>query len=442
MIGGAVRRARAQVADPLMRGAYSLITNTALVAALGVIFWIAAARLFPAQDIGRDSALIAAMMTISGIAQLNMANAVPRFLPRATDPARVLRLAYLASAGAAVLLATAFLAVVPRFVDELGSLLDEPLLAIGFVVATVVWGVFVIQDAALAAVRRAPLIPIENAVYGVLKLLALPLFLALGAGFGIFQSWVLPVVLLLVPVNILLFRSAIPAHRRRHPATAPAHGEGRRILRFLALDYAGSALAFTGAAVLPLLVLSLLGPEQSAYFYVSFIIVNSIDMFGFNGGTAVVVESALDERRLRANARTMVRRLLPIMMACTAAVVFGAQWILAPFGAEYVDGGSTLLRLLGCAILFRGVTTLFAAIARVQRRGRALLALDAFCFALGLALTCALAPAFGLTGVGIAWLASAATAAIVVLPGVVAFMRGNADDAADDAARPPAVVSP
>ena len=70
-------KARAQVSDPLMRGAYSLIANTAATSLLGVVFWIVAARLIPASDLGVDSTLIAGMMTLSGICQLNLPNSIP-----------------------------------------------------------------------------------------------------------------------------------------------------------------------------------------------------------------------------------------------------------------------------------------------------------------------------------------------------------------------------
>src|SRR3712207_8892491 len=72
---------RDQLGQPLLRTAYSLIANVILTAGLGVGFWIAAARLFDAEDVGRDSALISAMSLISSVAQLNLGNALLRFLP-------------------------------------------------------------------------------------------------------------------------------------------------------------------------------------------------------------------------------------------------------------------------------------------------------------------------------------------------------------------------
>ena len=67
--------------DPLISSAYSLAASGALTAGLGAVFWVVAARLYDPVDVGRDAALIAVMLELSTICQLNMGNAITRFLP-------------------------------------------------------------------------------------------------------------------------------------------------------------------------------------------------------------------------------------------------------------------------------------------------------------------------------------------------------------------------
>lgn len=424
MTTGVLSRARTHVSEPLTRGAYSLMVNTVLVSALGVVFWIAAARLYPSAEVGRDSTLITATLALAGICQLNLSNAVTRFLPQVADPARVLGVAYLASAAVALCAGSAFVLVVPRVVDELRILTDEPLIGVGFVVSTALWCVFCIQDAALASMRRAPWVPVENGVYAVLKLAALPLLLALGAYHGIFQSWILPLVLVIVPVNVFLFRVVIPAHRRDHVVIASPLRDGRRTLvGFLATDYAATVFACICWTTLPLLVLALVGSSESAYFYVAFVIVQSLELMAMGAGMSVQVESAFAEERIIAHVRSMARRLLPIVLAGAVVVVAGAPLLLAPFGGDYVDGGSTLLRLLGGAVAFRCAIVLFHVIERARRRGSLMLACDAASAILVVGLAAGLAPGLGLTGVGIAWLVGNGVVAIAILPSLLAVIR-------------------
>ena len=81
-----------------------------------------------------------------------------------------------------------------------------------FVVSTAAWSVFSLQDSALTGLRASVWIPLENAVYGVVKLGLLVVVAQTSLSDGVFTSWTLPVVALLVPVNLLLFRRLIPRH--------------------------------------------------------------------------------------------------------------------------------------------------------------------------------------------------------------------------------------
>ena len=59
------------------------MASSALSAVLGVGFWALAAHAFTPAEIGTSGVLIAAMMTVSSVCQLNLGNALLRFLPQA-----------------------------------------------------------------------------------------------------------------------------------------------------------------------------------------------------------------------------------------------------------------------------------------------------------------------------------------------------------------------
>ena len=92
--------------------------------------------------------------------------------------------------------------------------------------------------------------PVENAIFGVAKLGLLLAFASVFVDAGIFASWTIPVLLAIVPVNLLIFRRLIPRHRKAH-----GDGEGfrlREISRFVAVDYVSSLLAQSYTGALPL----------------------------------------------------------------------------------------------------------------------------------------------------------------------------------------------
>jgi hypothetical protein len=237
------------------------------------------------------------MVELSTICQLNLDNVLVRQLPGLRErAARAVAGAYAVNALAAVVVGTAFVLVVPSLVSDLAFLRDDPLAGVAFVGGLALWGVF-------TALRHAHWVPVENAVFGVLKLAALPVALAVAAGHGVFIAWIVPMALLLVPVNALIFGRAVRRHRGSAPAAdAGPAALGRRGLGiFFAQDYAGQVLMRLAVTVIPGLVVATLGAAANAYFFVAFTIVIACDMMVLGIGTSLLAESAYDARLRRAH---------------------------------------------------------------------------------------------------------------------------------------------
>jgi O-antigen/teichoic acid export membrane protein len=415
--------------------------NAGVTAALGVAFWVVAARMFDADDLGRDAALIAVLIELSTICQLNLTNALTRFLPSLQGgTARALVGAYAASAGAAALVGGCFVAVAPLVSEDFEFLHDQPLAAVAYVVAQVTWGWFVLQDAALTALRRAPWVLVENGVFGVLKLAALPIAVWVGASNGIFLAWVLPALLLLIPVNLFLFRTAIPVHLRRYrPQGSVLWRLGRRrLVRFVGLDWGATVLAQASTTALPLLVVAMLGSAANAYFYVPFTIVVSFNMLFHAASTSLVVEGAMAEHRIQALTVKLARHLTLLLIPGTLLIVAAAPLIMLPFGDDYVRESTSVLRILACACAFRAVSTLYLAIARLHGQGLRILVVEGAQTALLLGGAILLADPLGLDGVAVAWLASSAVVALAVLPALVRHLRSTELAASPTVAAPSA----
>jgi O-antigen/teichoic acid export membrane protein len=409
----------------LLRSAYSLLANTAATSILGMGFWVAAARLYPTAEVGRDTVLISTMLGLSTVCQLNLSNGIARFLPDlGARSARALIWAYGLSTAVAIVLGSVFVLVAPGVSEELAYLGNHTGLAAAFVVALALWGVFTLQDAAFMATRRAPWIPIENGLFGALKLAALPLFLVVGTANGVFVAWVVPMALMVIPVNILLFGRAIPAHvaGRGRDSSVKRLGQ-RRVMRFLAQDYLASVLTEVTLTMLPLLVIVILGAQQSAYFAMPFTIAVAFDTLAYGACASLVVEGTLEQESLRALTRLFVRRVLALLVPAAALLAIAAPLVLLPFGRDYAQAGVTVLRLLLCASVFRTVIVLFSAVARVHTHGPriALVQLALLVLALGPAI--ALARSHGIDGVAFAWLAANVVICVAVVPTLLRFLR-------------------
>src|SRR3954447_24996342 len=362
--------------DPLMRSAYSLMLNVVLTSGLGVAFWVLAARIFPSEIVGRDSALVSAMVTIYTLCSLNLSAGMLRFLPVVRiDPKRVVLLGYGATAAVSGVGALLFAAAAPAVSHEFDFLHQQPLLLALFVAAVAVWGVFTLQDAVLTALRKAPWVPAENALFGVLKIAALPLLLVGAISHAVFVAWVIPMVILVVPINYLIFWRVMPNRTLRPGELSPIERFGRRgLYRFMAQDYLGSIFFQAASTAMPIVVVALLGSTKGAYFYMPFMVVSAFDLMFLNVSSSLTVEGAVDESRLPMLTRTVVRRFRYLLLAGVAIFAGGANVLLLPFGAEYARQGAPVLRLLAIASLARAVVALYSAICRVEgHAGRILL---------------------------------------------------------------------
>lgn len=409
----------------LLLGAYSLAANTGITSVLGMGFWLVAARLYSNVVVGRDAALISVMIELSTLCQLNLNNGIVRFLPNlGRRSGRAVIGAYVLTGTLALIVGSVFVFAAPRASNELAFLGNDVMLKVGFVAALALWGVFALQDAALTATRRATWVPLENGLFGILKLAALPLMLVAGIVHGVFAAWMIPMALLVIPVNILVFRRAIPEHlaSEERESSISQLGVGR-VVRFLAQDYVASIFTQATLTVLPLLVIVILGPRASAYFAIPFMMVMAFDTLAYSACTSLVVEATLAGEQLRALTRLIVRRVLVLLVPAGALLIVAAPLVLLPFGRAYEQQSTGVLRLLLCASLLRAGIALFSAVSRIGGRGLRLASVEFALLVLVLGLAIPFANSYGIEGVAAAWLGANVVICLAVVPWLIRFLR-------------------
>ena len=402
---------------PLYRNAYALVLSSGLTSAIGGAYWVAAARLYSAEALGVNAAGISAMLFIAGVAQLNLTNVLVRFVPEAGLQSRkVLVLAYLAAAFLSGLCSLVFVLRLGLFAPALGALLDGPGLAAWFVLATTGWSIYVLQDGALTGLRQAGWVPVKNVAFALAKLALLVVFAGLVPSFGVVASWTLPVAFMLLPVNGLIFHRLLP----RHAAASTGHHHlpgPAQIARYVLGDYLGAMAWLAATTLLPLIVVREAGATATAYFFLAWQIAFLLHHIATDMGAALVAEAAANPERLAADSYRVAAEASRLVVPLTLLLVAGAPLILGVFGTAYATEGATLLRLLALAAIPGILNAVYVSVARVQRRiGSVVVFLGIFAMAV-LGLAAVLLPVLGITGVGIAWLASHTVCGVVVYVG-------------------------
>jgi len=333
-------------ADHMVRNSAYLMFSSALQALLGFVFWIIVARLFIPADVGRAGSLISATTVIAYLALLGLNSTLVRFLPTAADRDALITAGLVVVAGGGGLIGLGYLLLTPVIAPQLAFIAHEWLLAAGFVVLTAAASVNLLTDSVFIASRRAVFCAVtDGAVGGSGKILAAVLLAGTGT-YGVFAASTSGFAVSAGVSVVLIF-----AVLRWRPKLANPFATLRPLLKFSTANYAGNVLNLLPVLVVPLIVLRRLGPQDAAYYFVSFQIATLLYSAAYAVGQSFLAEGShagADRRALRRRSR---KALIALYLPGVAAVIVAARWVLAVFGPEYSRHGVPALIVLAIGAL-------------------------------------------------------------------------------------------
>lgn len=345
----------------------ALMANVVVAGASGFLFWIVAARTAPTTSVAEAAALITAMMGVLQISQQMLIANVPMMITSSPRPGWILSRAYIASTVLIVVGSIAYVLVAPRVATGM-EYLSDPGLALIFVVGSVLWGFFGLQDAALSGILKGHLVLLENALWGVLRLVAivaLPIAVSIITPGWILSTWLVPALVMVIAVNYYLYVPAsAPLRHSRGNHTHPP----RQLIGHLGWETL-TAMGNGGVnIVLPAIVLTAVGADTAAPFFAaySFILVGESALGSFTAAYAV-------EIRRGGVGRSQTRLTMAVLAGSSIAAIAGAVLLGRQFmgllGPEYRVPGGTVLAILTLGIPFRSITLLSGSINREAGEG-------------------------------------------------------------------------
>jgi O-antigen/teichoic acid export membrane protein/aminoglycoside phosphotransferase len=412
--------------ESLLRTGHLLVVNAVLNGGFGVAYWLFAARLNSPEVVAVNSAAISAMMLLAGIAQLNLMSALLRFVPTSGAFAgRMIRGAYLIGGGLSGVAALVFVLGVHFWAPHgLAELLSPRLSAISFVVATMFWSLFVMQDSVLVAVGRPMGVPAENMAFAVLKMVLVVVLSLESRLAGIWWSWIIAMTVCVVGTNTYLFARAVPAFASVRPPGDERVASLRELRRFIGPDYLGSLSWIACTSLVPLLVLDLTDPRRSAAFALPWSICLALYSVPAAFGQSLVAHGVRRQDQLDKYHRQALWHTLAMLLPVVLLIIVLAPYGLRLFGSYYATHSTLTLRLLAASALPNCVVSLAVSRARVTRRMVVVVATLGGLSVVVLGLTTLLVPRLGIVGGGIAWLtAQCAIAAAVFIGGYAGIPR-------------------
>jgi O-antigen/teichoic acid export membrane protein len=399
----------------MVRDGLSMMASAGLTACIGLMAWIAAARLLPREEVGRAAAFVSGFMLVASLGDLGLDRALMRWVPRAGGQRRPLVLrCYVVVLAASFAAALAVLAL-PTGVAIRAALGSEPGLgAVLFVAAAMSWALFQFQDPVLVSLGRARWVPWENTCVSVLRVVILvaagPV---LGTG-GVLLSWVAPAACGVAVISMLVRR--VLAQAPAAPAgSLPRRGE---VIGLLTPIYPARVCSALVVYLVPLLVTGRFGPAAGAVFFVAWMAGSTVDYAAIGFAQSIIVRIAHEPERAWPLLTLGCRRVAALFLPVLGLGVLLSRPLLSVFGAAYAEHGTGLLQLVLLGSAPRLLTTLVLALSVARGRGWTAGALEAASAAsvVGVAV---LVPRDALTEIGTGFLAAqvavAACAAFVVI---------------------------
>ncbi len=405
------------------RTAAALVLGSFATSAVGVGYWLVAARHLDRAELGRDAATLSLVMLAAALGGLDWPNALPRYLPCAGSRARRFVGAVQASAvGLAVVVGLVLVVVASRSAPDLAHLVRSPSQLAVFAAAVVVWSAFSLQDAVLIGLGRERWLLVGNLAFALGKLGVLVVVVAGSMTTNpVVMSWIVPALVMVVVVQVMVVRPSL-AVSAGSEASLPS------VRRLIGLVLTGAAANVVGTVVvglMPLVVTAHLGSAATAGYQLAWSAAYVLFLAPRYVAQAVLARAGADTGRLDSVIAAASAGALALVGLAAVVAVVAAGPVLGLVGGSYRDDTTGLLRLMALAAVPHCVLVLAGAWARGHQRPTVAVVVTSTEYLTVMALVLVLAPRHGLVGVGWAWLVGESLVAALVLVARRRLARGG-----------------
>lgn len=395
--GGLRQKLVALRGDSMMRNALYLILSTGIQAIFGFAFWIATARFFSTDDVGRASSLISATMLIGFLGLLGLNTTFVRFLPIARDRGSLITAGLSLVGICSGILALGYAVLTPLMAPGIAFIAHAPMMTVGFVILTAAGAMNVLTDSVFIAGDRALYTAWTDGLVGGISRIAAVVVITGAGAYGIFCASAGGQLLAVIASLILMARSMgwRPRMRNLRETLAP-------VLHFSGANYVANIFLMVPNLAVPVIVLDRLGATAAAYYYVAYQLAALLYQTVFAVENSFLAEGSQVGTVTRAFFMRSVRILLMLCVPALIVMVLLSHWLLLIFGAKYESNAVSTLIALSLAVIPIAANNLLLTVLRLANQLKATVISNA-CYAVAICgLAWFLAP-HGIGALALSW---------------------------------------
>jgi O-antigen/teichoic acid export membrane protein len=420
------RQIKAFVGSTLYASSMYLISANVVNAGFGFLFWTAAARLYRANEVGLAAGAVSGMSLLAMISVLGMDYAMIRFLPHEGNSTRIINTGLTIGLSTALVMSGVFLVGAGVWTPSLQPIRQDAFAAASFIAGASFMAIITLLNAVFLAKMRPEFILAQSVVFGTTKVLLVVLVVASSGLTMVLAAWAVGTTAS-IAFGLFWFLRLADGHGYQLKPNVQWSAV-RRMTRFAATNYLSAVLTSAPLYVMPLLVLSVLGPEANAYFYIASTISGLLAMVPIAVSMTLFAHGSQDNRLTAAQVIRGVRFSLGLLLPAIAAVFLLGGRILLLFGRVYSETATQLLWLLSLATLPMTLNVAYFSVRRVQHRMVDVVLGSGWILIVTLGFSALLLPRIGLIGAGAVWLAAqSSVAATVVLRYAWYWSHGQRD---------------
>jgi len=375
--------------NPLISNSIYILTNYALSAVFGLLFWVLAARLYSQEAIGTVTTLLSSIALIVLLSRLGLDQSIIRYFPSGNKD-NILLTSLVTTTLASLLFGSIFALLVVLYFNDLSVIFDYPLIYFGVLTANSIYTLF---SSCFVGLRHSRYQVIQSLSLASRLLLIIPL-VHLGS-IGLFGS-----------VGLSFFITVIISAHLIHRI---GFKRGNFDISFLKGSFAFSAanflvgiLLYAPNQIVSLLIFNISGATSAAAYYVCYTVAGLLFTISLAVSTSLFVEGS-HGGSLKDNTVRAFTLIYAITIPVVVSLYLSSEIVLCVFSHEYVKY-SLLLQYFALTALFIPAIYVYLSIQRVRKQLISICIIASIYCVLLLSLSYVLLEKFDLIGIGYAWL--------------------------------------
>jgi len=393
--------------EPLHRNAIFLIAAWIFEAIFGFIFWILAARLYSVDDVGKATALISTGSLIASFSGLGLGIGLIRYFSDTKDKSGMINTVSAIVIFFSFLLGLIFLLFIDTVSPELSHIKANPVFLLIFILFIAARALIITQLSLFVAMRRAEYSLFQSLATGIriILLILMASLYSVGIFYSFAGGYILAIIISLTFIFIL--------YRSYYPFTGIRWSALKEMIRFSFGNYIGDSFKILPGLIMPLLIVNILSPAMSAYFFMAWMIANMVFMIPYGTNYSLLAETSYDARRIKDQILKTIKFTFLILAPVIVLIVLLSQYILILFGENYSIEASNLLIVLVISSIPVSINEILVSIGRIKKNNLIPIAVYGFIAFFTIVSSIVFMQSTKIIGIGISWLVSNLIVAII-----------------------------